>query len=471
MVTDEEIKEIMFKIERHPETFSYQVEGVSTYFLLRFVIESKVREILSSPDPKNRKKTTVEKPNTNGLKKQFWDKLKQFVMKVKYKLLVSMPNNLPKTPFLFFTHLDINHQKKGNFTSILKYYAQKGVKTTLLTWDFTYKTTKPSYVKKLFYFPSFMPKNTAPVVNLEEFLKHLTEVVSIDFSTYKDNWEKVIQVELLNADRLQQVITKSECKYVFFSVAYGFPFVLLACNRANIASVELQHGVMPEELVYYHSEVPSDKLGPETLVLPSFILTLGQKWKDIVLNTKYIYNNTNTFILGNAALSGFEQNKISKPANYLNVLVTTQPSIYNVKKQLEELAKLHKVKLIQHHIKFSIRPHPLWDFEYYRKLCEENADIFLFDDSHKNDLYQSLQNADIVLANTSMCLYEALALGKEAISLEAFRGQIVGKHVKFVESVAGLLDYLLTDYKRSEVEKYPEYLIPFDQSVLDRFLE
>lgn len=469
MLSDKEIKDLMFKIEKHPDTFKHKVQGVSLFFLLRFAIETGIRETKAPFSLESNQAITSSRFKKTAA--QIVHKIRTRIINLKFRFLITLPEKLEKTSHLFFTHIDITHKKHDNMSYILKYYARKNFPTPLISTSFTAQTIKPSYITDLYFFFSFKAPESPPTFSLQAFLMLLTKITSIDFSRYEQAWKSNIQNQLINASRLEHLITQSQCKYLFCSSAYTFPWILLACHRTQTKSIEIQHGVMPQDLVYYDCLLPENKLSPETLLMPSYILTLGQKWKDIVTTSQHLYHHSNTFVLGSGAFnpySGYSPTHTTRP---LNILVAVQPGIYDLKAQLLELATQYQAMLIQQGITFTIRPHPLWNFDEYRQICKKYSRIFRFDNSRKNHLYKSLQKAQIVLANTSMCLYEALAMGKTALSFDNFKGQTIPDHIKFVKTVEELFNYLVTEHSNSRITKHSEYLSTFNQSVLDKFCE
>ncbi|HAS47578.1 MAG TPA: hypothetical protein DCS93_44285 [Microscillaceae bacterium] len=476
MLSDKKVKDLIFKIERHPDTFKYEAQGVSLFFLLRFSIEMEIRKAYNEV-PDNLRVTGAQ--NNAHKKKQIpkqvskiraW--VNQRIIHLKFRRYISLPGKLVKTPCIFVAHLDITPKRPRteNLLAALKYLHKKKLTTTLVINDFTQKTKKPSYLKQLLFLFSFPPaKNVSKVQLPVTFLEHLKQLTQVDFTHCQASWESNINTQLSNASRLEQIIAQTSCQHVFCSSAYTNAWIILACHRQKVNCVEIQHGVITQEQAYYQASFPPSELSPLTLLMPDYILTLGKKWQEIIVGNHYAHTNQNTLVLGNIALSNVSESPQAIPQNGLyHILVATQPGIFDIKDTLVELCTRHKEELLQNNMMFTIRPHPLHDFDFYRELCSQHPKIFQFDNSRKTHIYASLNQVNAVLSNTSMCLYEALALQKTAISFEKFKTQTVEEDLKFVKTTSELIRLLLEE-KEHKPSKHPDYLSVFEEGVLDKF--
>jgi len=309
---------------------------------------------------------------------------------------------------------------------------------------------------------------------LREFLIYLSAQLDPDYLQMYDQYELFIGKIKYRTKQLEHLIEKAGCSYVICRSLYTNPWVIMASTNLGVKCIEMQHGVTTAATTYFQSPVAPDQLGKNTLLLPDYILTLGEEWSKVLFGQNYIYNSTNTFVIGTSlyddAVRRTPNNEVVSGSEF-RVLIATQLEGYSITGWLDEFLSSFVEDLIEAKIKIVIRSHPKEPVDHYREW--ENKYPLTVKHQSSSDVfsYDAISAADVLLSPTSMCLYEALAFGKPALSLKKFSGRTASKHVEFVETPEDFYKTLIEMSNGSGKAEKRAYLTGFRPDVLNEFLQ
>ena len=247
---------------------------------------------------------------------------------------------------------------------------------------------------------------------------------------------------------------------------YTEPWVVLACKRTGAKCIEVQHGVITPDNIYYQSPV-SIKMREDKLIFPTYILTLADEWKKILISQESGYDSDNTFTLG---VKEELKRTFRANAETLNVLICLQHGIYSIDNILESFFSKYGKQIEKEGISIFIRPHPNAFSATNLKYKYFVGSNIMIQDSREIKLIDSLCTSQIMISPSSMCLYEAMALGIPTASFEKFKGVTIPDGLKYLKDEedmwAFILDVKAGNYKQMQIP----YLCPYNPRVLDKFI-
>lgn len=465
MISDKEIKDIFFNLEKDKSIFNYQINGVSIYFILRFNLEMHLRSLSLS---KNKKQSFFSR---------VLSKAKQLSKKVNPTIIESnffdSDSAISPSPYLFVGTCAWKNEEGANVDlyDIIKYYHSQGKIINFVQPKYAVN----SLPIKSIYYSSFLPLNNNPKTSLPKkdvliliaFLKKLNSELDIDFISKLEAYTINISTVLHKANELENYIIKSGAKYIFVRSLYTEPWVAIACFKTGAKLIEVQHGVVSPDNIYYQSVHPKTDLKDGSLLMPDYILTLGSEWRDILIRQQSFYDNTNVFNLGTLDYD-LETNIID--TNNIKLVFFLQGRGFNqllsITDFIAEFIEAYKNEIKSKNIELIIRPHPNDLAE--TEVLKNHQGYFSIEDTNKIEAVDSIKKNNFIISATSMCLYEALAYGKTAISFSQFVGMVTNKeHIKFITSKDDLFK-LIEEYRKYPTKTIP-YLNSFNSKVLEKF--
>lgn len=250
----------------------------------------------------------------------------------------------------------------------------------------------------------------ALVAKMKEFKKSTlfseTELIDIGFAV--ENFFKKFRV--WNA-----VMKYLEPKVLFFNTHYHFEGALLAIKRNKVLAIELQHGLIaPEDIFYMMPEF----IRPvrEKACFADYILTYGEFWSDR-LRKGFEYGSEQILNCGYYLYerSALDEGTVSRINNLLGkkrmILVATQISLH------EHFIKY--VSFLATHPSFDpdqwiicIKPHIAEDVSVYSELRSFKGVLVI--DEHIENL---LRFSEILISIYSTVLYDAMRYGVRGYAL------------------------------------------------------
>lgn len=467
MLTDKEVKNLFFNLEKQSGIFDYKINGISTYHILRFPIEMQLRFA---------KGKRIEESKFEGLK-AIGAKLKaRFKAKKKIQRIENTfdkPFNAKYSPFLFVGTCSLINEEGSSVDlyEIIKYFFKKKISINFALLN--YQTT-PFPIKSKYYH-SFLPLNidSRRQLSREEkktiylFLKEAEEILNINLVVKYSDYLNHVSVVLGKAEDLRKYILKLKPQFVFARSVYSASWIPIACQGLKTKLVEVQHGVVTDDSIYFQSNVGGEGLKAGHLLMPDFILTIGEEWRKIIVQQDSSFNESNVFNIGTEEYS---PNSIEKKIiPNVRVLFILQGRRFNqltsipdfISKFLTEFQEGLDVEIV-------VRPHPndIGEVDGLIKLF--NKEIVIEDSAAVTSI-ESIKKSDYIIGATSMCLYEALAYGKTAVSFSQFKGMAASnRNIVFLDSPKDLY-HLLKEPERKIKNRLP-YLDSFNGEVLDSFL-
>ncbi len=508
MYSDKQIKDIFFDLEKHPQLFDFQFRGFSMYFMVRFFFEAELRKsvIEQNGEKLEQKKDIIiiEKKIAQSYfiklaYKYRKNLLSKFIIAIDWRLanrreqkqkLASIkekqelikhfdsPQSIPSTPFLFVSTSGL--MTKDNMSmempDIMQYFHKKQYPIVFLQGYFGIKTRKMPFYDKFILLEDNddeIEKITqTEKLHINQFVVFLRNHFNLPFDNLENIFATTFMYQYGRAKNLSFYIGKTKCSYIFARSIYSDPWVIMACAMNKIKCVEVQHGVVTHNSIYYQSSLSIEKLNINTLLMPEYILTFGEIWKNIFIEQKYLYNSKNTFNIGHYDYKKYlETDNQSKNINEFTILVAGQVSIFDISEELKQFIDEYSQNLNENNIKIIIRPHPLHLNTIIESIQTKYNHILELQDSKIISIFEAIKNADVVISATSNCLYEALAMGKPAISFARFEGQILTEHILLAKDAKDLWD-LLIKIKNNLISITPQsYINSLDTSVLDFFIQ
>lgn len=470
MISDKRIREIFFKFEQKRNIFDYKIEGVSFYCLLRFSMEMHIRSRFKIEDE--------IKSSSVG-----------FVAKVKNKLANLMPKKRAKesydklfegeeqglsSPFLFVSTCEQKNEEGCSIDlyDIVKYYHNKRYKINFIQPNYGFDPFPQKSSNCDSFFPLYidrhknLPKEAK--IQLNEFLKVLDEVEDFGFAQLCDYYDSLLGNLIDRASQLEEYIRQMNPKFVFARSVYTATWIVLACHKTNAKLIEVQHGVVGADNIYYQSIHKRNTLDYGDLIMPDYILTLGEKWREILFKQNSFYDESNTFTIGSSLYNKsplLECNKEGKKrltftlqGNKMNRMLSINESVMNFIEQYID-------RLVELNVEVIIRPHPS-EFKLTSKFFKKyKKDVLIENPSSKSSI-ESIECSDWIVSATSMCLYEAMAMGKVAVSYTKFKGMNSNNpDIQYVQDNEQLFELVINHRKQLSLE----YFQPFDGEVLENF--
>ena len=264
--------------------------------------------------------------------------------------------------------------------------------------------------------PRRKPYDPVMVKEVRRLLSFVSGKLKMSLETHLESCVVTVVYTLSMAKQLAGIIKAANARMVFGRSIYTEPWIPIACVKANALSVEVQHGVVSPDNLYY--QITNATKPEPRLLFPDYMLTLGKRWTEILLNYDQRYDRTNTFTLGIRNMPV----RTMTPRKY-TVLICLQPGIFDIGPLVIKLCRQYKETLSRENIKLLIRPHPssvqstMEEFNEYI-----NEDFIQIENSRQVEFYKNLEESDVLVSLSSMCLYEALSIGIPVISFEYSRG-------------------------------------------------
>lgn len=462
MISDSRIRSVFFRIESDPSVFDYRIDGISIYFILRFPLEMQLRNFHSAMPPRkqgnilNRLRSAAGKlirsSKGNGNSKK-------------------VPVNDPLLPssFLFVSTSDwtIAPGESMELTDIIKYYRNAGEPINFVQPDYS------GNIQKQAYHDSFSSIDVNKIYPLrfdekqlvDSCIDHVQKGLGIDLDDERDALKRHVSKVLGMSYQLREIICKVQPKYVFARSVYTEPWIPIACSLAGTDCVEVQHGVMTPDNIYYQSPHLSN-IGKGRLLFPDHIFTLGEQWRQILIAQQNHYHHNNVHSLGfKHPAAGQRQRK-----GRLRMLVCLQPGVFSMDDFLKQFIEEYGSGLLEAGIQVIIRPHPnniTGTTEIYRRYLNT---AIMISNSREVNFYEELNCSDIVFSASSMCLYEAISMGIPAVSLEKFRPVTISSHLKYVKSCAEMFEFILAVQTGLYQQVCLSYMEAFNENVLGLLL-
>lgn len=206
--------------------------------------------------------------------------------------------------------------------------------------------------------------------------------------------------------------------------------LIKAAHECNLLVVEPQHGVINgNHYVYNHIENFVNESEEYKEYLPDYLLTFGKFWNE---NANI---NIKKYIVGNPFINQY----MNKECNGSNILFISEPECFDV---MLDLACKVKCQVNDQVI---FRTHPLD--------CINNNHLRFFEKSgliwhnYKDNLYEDILNAKVVIGLTSTCIFEAISLNKKVFVLdnEGTRSVFERCPIVFFKNIDELLKVLNTE--------------------------
>lgn len=465
MVSDYEIKNIFYRLELLPQLYSFRINNISLYFLLRFRIEMIYR---------NKIGRIQTPPLSNCDRLKYWLSTSWSIFKTKirarYILKETATPIIGESPLLFVSTSSwaVNQKESIELTEVIKYYKRLGLVVNFIQPDFDGNTIeKQSYIDG--FYKIFINKlkilTSSEKKIIKEFVYFLSKNLDTIYRKQLELFELYVRYQISMSLQLSNYIKASRAKYIFARSVYTEPWVPVACKMCKVMCVEVQHGVVTPDSIYYRSSSTSspDKY---CLFFPDYILTLGERWNKVFTTKSNQFSSKNVFTLG---LKNLPQKKQDDSVPF-TVLVCLQHGIFDINPLIISLISCHKDILLMLQINLIIRPHPNYvdqTVQHYSRYIREGIAI---QDPRKTDFYDSLAFADALISHSSMCLYEALSIKVPAISVVDAKGVVIEDGIYFVKTSAELLD-LIIKFQNKEIKSVQiPYLSSFNEHILDHFL-
>lgn len=465
MTTNEQVKDVFFEFEEDHTSRDLTIRGFPIYDLLRFQIEIEFRRAqqksLASP-------ASYHKSLMLTLKKKLYKIWARRSMRQQHPSLDHV-NQMRPAPILFVSTsaLVFPDGVSIELFNELEYYHSRGMPINFV---------QPTYMQqrrpaRSHLYDTFLPLQITQghLDRREEntlyiFLKSISTYFNVDFTSNKKCWSNLLASHFERARLLEDYIRKSNAKAVMARSVFTEVWLSIACQHTGIDLIEVQHGVLGTDNIYFQSANKEQRS-----IFPDYILTLGEYWQQVIIGQNSHFDETNTSVIGSREFDAADHDDIIRQRR---VLVTTQLDYgdnHNIKDFVTEFVQDKASELHATGIRLAIRPHPSEQASSYDTLLQQFPEIIEIEDAAKTSLYKSILRSACVFASTSTCLYEALALGRQAISMERFRGLVEAKDLIFINTTTDLFDTINNILSKPSPEKKP-YVQSFRAETLDRVL-
>jgi hypothetical protein len=281
----------------------------------------------------------------------------------------------------------------------------------------------------------------------------------IKFITPKDltGLNGVVAWQLKNAAALQRILRVVKPTAVVARSLYSDKWVVMAANREQIQTIEVQHGVFTKDNFYFHS---LSNLSLNELLVPTKILCLGNEWLSVLRKQDQYWTKLNSATVGTKNFFENKRQDVSKPV-FLIALQDLSVELFNFYDFMVKLIADNPE--IYERYEVVIRPHPIdVDSNQIRNTKLKNCRI-----SHYNQesVASILSKANVLLTASSMMLYEAQALNVTAVSLEQYRYLTIEKNILFLEGTSNFIQKL-EQFEQKKVRL--EYLNMYDFNAFEQ---
>lgn len=465
MKTDREVKELFFEIETYENILNYTIQGYPLYFMMRFQLEMDYR---NSALKGVFKKSLILKIKII-LKKSLNSIIELFNKPVQANYKSDNINIIQPCKILFISTSDWtrNPGESMELYDIINYYKSKGQIINFV------QPVYSTIIHKQSYYDGFYPINFSKSeltkddkFTIEKCLKEISTHLNINLLTLINNYYHNIATTLSLTKQMKELIQECKCKYVMARSVYTEPWVILACHTTDTRCIEVQHGVVAFDNIYYQSPLlPKHRNGK--LLMPDYILNLGEEWQQILLSQKSGYAKRNTFVLG----VKMEKMKEKKSAdNSLNVLICPQTGIYSIDNILELFFSKYGHRMASEKITIILRPHPNSYSDKNLKYTTWSNSSITIQNPKQIKLFEAFNYSDLLVSPCSMSLYEAIAHGIPTASFEKFRYLTIEKGLKYLKDEEDLWNFIISIKNAQYHQIQVPYLSPFNTRVLDKFI-
>jgi|GEM_PF-6318522 len=463
-----DIKNIFFELEKDKTFLSFKLRGISLYFILRFQLEMHIRTSKSSQ--------FSNKPNNiviRGIRK---------INRILFgppKLesithLFDSPDSLLESPFLFVGTCALRNEEGSNVDlyDIIKHYYKKNLAINFIQPEYK----RRPFPKKSKYYHTFVKlEESSNYLSddeksiLSDFVDYLSSKIGVDLSSKKSSYLSSASITLSRAKNLEELIVKSKPKFVFARSVYTEPWVPIACKASNTQLIEVQHGALGIHCLYYQTSLGEKDLKMGHILMPSYILTIGEEWKKILIDQRSYFDINNVFNIGTSNIGQISKLQNNKKKRVLFLLQGRRfNGLFTITNFLLQFLQKYASEIIKKDVEIVVRPHPV-DKAEAELFLEEYGDYIHIEDPHSISSMDSIKKSNFIMSATSMCLYEALALGITAISLKPYTGVIATtRGIEFIDSIEELFDLVINS--NGNIDSF-RYLDEFDYKPLDYFYE
>ncbi len=468
MLSDKAVKDIFFELEKDDQILSYNIRELPLYFILRFHLEMDYRYYFENP-------YYSRKNIIQSLKIKIRKLGDQILSIPKYRRRNGIINsdglsNIKPGNILFVASspLTRNAGELVDLYDIIQYYHSKGEVINFVFPGGDSEVNKQSYHTGFYSFSNneVVKINNEEKKIIKECISRVSFILKVDLRPLVNSYIKYIGRTISLCDRLQKIIISSKAKYVMARSIYTEQWISLACRKTNAKCIEVQHGVVAEDNIYYQTANLLN-VKERKLLFPEFILTLGDEWTKLLIHQKSGYDSNNTFTLG---VKEELKKKVHSNGETFNVLICLQHGIYSDFEEnvLNNFFNSYKKNLANEKINIFIRPHPrLTSFVKFDHIIDSNVKI-----QYPSEIKfsESLKSCDVLIGIISMSLYEAIARGIPTAAFEIFSGLTMRNGLKHLNDVEDVWTFILQVKSGYYKQEQIPYLSPFNTAILDKFI-
>lgn len=230
-------------------------------------------------------------------------------------------------------------------------------------------------------------------------------------------------------------------KGVFILCHYSFHYLIAACKKEKILTIELMHGLIAKSHPHYCiPDLPHNFRNIfNEVMMPDYIGVYGDYWRNNLISGKQFLSERiiNIGYYLKTPLINFDYRKRSSKKT---ILITTQPTVQN---EFLKYIKFLKSNLDPKEWVIVVKPHSSEDISAYCQLIEPG-----FIEVEYTNVYHLLQQADIHISVYSTVIYEAILYNIINYSL-------------YIEKVSNYCDEILASgvAQRLNTNELPKYFI------------
>ncbi len=463
---DIKIKKLFISLETNSKITELKVKNDSIYSMFRYHLEIIVRiaysEVINKIEQKEKQSVSIAPSRQSKI-------IERIKVRVNRKRYYSQFDNLTdfqgnaKIVFVATSPQVNNKNHSIELADLISDCNQKKITSAFVLpeYNYTIKRNKTIHLKNYFalneYSDNDIHFSKEDLNNLELFKELVCS--TIKFISPKDltGLNGVVAWQLKNAAALQRILKVVKPTAVVARSLYSDKWVVMAANREEIQTIEVQHGVFTKDNFYFHS---LSSLSLKELLVPTKIVCLGNEWLSILRKQDQHWTNLNSATVGTRNFFENKKQDVSKPV-FLIALQDLSVELFNFYDFMVKL--IAENPEIYERYEVVIRPHPIdVDSKQIRNTKLENCRI-----SHYNQesVASILSKANILLTASSMMLYEAQALNVTAVSLEQYRYLTIDKNILFLEDTANFIQKL-EQFEKTKVSV--EYLNKYDFNAFEQ---
>lgn len=224
---------------------------------------------------------------------------------------------------------------------------------------------------------------------------------------------------------------------------------MAAAITNRLFTIEFQHGFINNQKPDYIIPVEFKKIKTK-MITPNKICTFGDFFSDILLESEF-WDKNEIESIGSLRMEIHRPKTTSinkKPLNKLKVLLASQFTIFSYCQSLLIFLAAEDLEDIQIYIKCHPRE-PKEHQEWYKNFCKSNPQNFHYIENTQS-LVESMKTKDLLIGFHSTSLFEALGLGKRALTIRT------EKYPKGIKNLINIdIDKLLID---ADIESIPKIL-------------